>query len=179
MATPVRSVVAIEWQALRFAALNVSIHNEDVYVNYYDRGGQVRAHTSYHASGQHHIKVNGKYVRWTDGSGGFRPMKLRKVPPASLSEREEVSGIGWAVGDIQFALPELSTDAALVVHASNYREPSVVLLVTSILGSKDELRSAYLDHYPVVGRYRLRTAGVFVEIEAVLVESGPDDSVEF
>ena len=50
-------------------ALEVCVRGSDVYVNYFARDGAKQAHSSYHESGQRHIKTNGGYVEWTGGRG--------------------------------------------------------------------------------------------------------------
>ena len=77
MAESNKCVVAIRTPSGNLVkAFDVRISGHDVYVIYSDCS--VRdAHSSYHASGQYHIKIGKRYVQWDGGpTATMEPMKL-------------------------------------------------------------------------------------------------------
>ena len=62
-------------------AFDVRISGHDVYVIYSDCSVRA-AHSSYHASGQYHIKIGKRYVQPDGGpTATMEPMKLFRTPP--------------------------------------------------------------------------------------------------
>ncbi len=102
-------LVAIRHGGQERCALEVCIRGKDVYVNYFAPDGTKKAHTSYHASGQQHIKKGRDYVYWSDGPGKWCPMKELKQPPGIVTDREELyAEIGWMIGELDSKLPLVS-----------------------------------------------------------------------
>ena len=116
-------------------AFDVRIANEDIYVNYSDCSTP-EAHSSYHASGQHHTKVGGRFVEWTGGpTGDMEPMKLCRTPPGLVTARAGCWTVGWEIRKLDVILPSLSSHADMLVDAPPLDDAeSILALEVSVCG---------------------------------------------
>lgn len=141
-------------------ALEICIKNGNVYVNYFNRDGVAHAHTSYHASGQQHIKKNDDYIYWTGGpSGKWEPMKWFREKPTEVEGREDVSVIGWEVMSLPSVLPSLRSDKIFEVPTGF----TIIGFKTTVVGSKAAERKSIFG-FPVLNRHRFSNA-VKIEVE--------------
>ena len=164
-----QAIVSVQIGRLRWEAIRVVIGDSNVYVNYPARDGSEYAHTSSHASGQHHVKIEGRYVCHWDGIlGDWTPMKLKKEQPVHVEGRVKVATVGWKVSDIPTVLPPIEDRSEMVVNASNFPNDSILTLETSILTPSAAPRSEVLG-FPIVQRYQLLQGMIHVEIEAFLL----------
>ncbi len=144
-------------------AFDVCIKGEDVYVNYSD-SSVAAAHGSYHASGQQHIKIGTKYVKWSGGpTGDMEPMKIFRSPVALVSRRNDFWTIGWEISKIESILPTL-TDADMIVDAQTLRGDLILGLQVSVLGTGAKSRESIVG-FPIVASHCFGNA-VCAEITA-------------
>lgn len=168
-------VVAIRQGERDWLALEVCIKDADLYVNYFAPDGTPawlalshwkKAHTSYHASGQQHIKKGRDYVYWTDGPAGeWCPIELLKQPPGTVADREECSTIGWMIGELDSKLPLATIGADMVVDGSALPRSSYLVFEVSVVGPATTARTEVLG-FQVLQRHRVSN-GLVVEIEAI------------
>ena len=162
-------LVAIRHGGQERLALKVRVKGSNVYINYFAPDGTKQAHTSYHASGQEHIKKGRDYVYWSDDPAGeWRPLKVFKQPPGAVADREECSTIGWGIGSLPSRLPVATGPVEMVVDASALPASSILALVVSVIGAGATERPDVLG-FPVVQRHRVSN-GVVLEIEAILLD---------
>lgn len=158
------SIVGVRFAGQNWAVLEVRIKNSNVYVNYFQKDGTAKAHTSYHASGQSHIKKGSDYVYWTGGgSGQWEPMKQFKMPPTKVIGREKVSVIGWEVASLGSVLPPLSPETEVLLEIPSEPEFSILGFEISVVGREAIPRTDILG-FPVLTTKRISN-GVAVEIE--------------
>ena len=158
-------IVGIKFREQIVTALEVCLRGSDIYVNYFAKEGTKIAHTSYHSSGQRHIKKKNDYVCWTGGpSGDWEPMKEFKTPPTMVAGREHVATIGWNVSDLQSVLPLICGQAGTTVQIPSEPHFDVVGLEVSILGLGATPRPEICG-FPVIHRHWIRN-DIAVEIEA-------------
>lgn len=133
MATEERCVVGIRTAGHLVKAFDVCIQGSDVYVNYSDVS-LASSHGRYHASGQQHIKIGEEYVKWDGGPAGrMEPLKLYRLPPASLYGREQFWTIGWEVSKLEAVLPTLNK-ADVEFDAQPLPPKYVLALEVSVVG---------------------------------------------
>jgi hypothetical protein len=127
----------------------------DVYVNY-SMAGIPEAHVSYHASGQQHTKMGGKYTP---------DAKLMTMPPKHVITRKACQdSIAWKIAELHTALPTLTGIADMVVDASGLSQSELLLFKIWVVGSWAK------EHHIQPGFTKLKThrfgSSVSVEIEA-------------
>jgi len=99
-------------------AFDVPISGHDVYVIYSDCS--VRdAHSSYHASGQYHIKIGKRYVQWNGRpTATMEPMKLFRTPPGLITGRVACWTVGWEICRLDAVLARFDS-ADMIVDAQS------------------------------------------------------------
>ena len=163
-----RKYVALKLCVVEYEAIDVNIVPErgghNIYVNF--KGPNDGAHISYHASGQHHMKIGRKYVTM---NGGENAKMLRHTcPPNSVSERQSPEPVGWARPQIE-ALTVCARPADISFDVSDLRQDQIVGLVVSVIGAAEPPRETTDDGYRIIGRFRFSDT-ITVEIEAFLIE---------
>lgn len=134
-------------------AFDMCIRGEEVYTNYSDRSTP-EAHTSYHKSGQYHMKKGGAYIEWTGGlTGQMEPMKLFKIPPGKVRERSRCWVVGWPVSRLDVALPGLTGDADMIVDAQPLEANVILAFEAYIVGPEAKHLTAILE-FPVIASHR-------------------------
>lgn len=170
---PIECVVGIRTLSGRLVrAFDVRIIAEDIYVNYSDCGTP-EAHSSYHASGQRHTKVGGRFIEWTGGpTGDMEPMKLYRTPPGLVAGRSGCWTVGWETRRLDEILPSLSSHADMLVDTRPLDgTESILAFEVSVVGYEAGKRDNIVG-FRVINSYRFGKA-VQVEIDAfVLDESG-------
>jgi len=153
-------------------AFDVRIATEDIYVNYSDCSTP-EAHSSYHASGQHHTKVGGQFIEWTGGpTGDMEPMKLYRTRPGLVTARTGCWTVGWETRKLDVILPSLSSHADMLVDAPLLDETASILAFEVSVVGNDARKRTDIVGFRIIGSHRFGRA-VQVEIDAfVLDESG-------
>jgi hypothetical protein len=145
-------------------AFDVNVKGKNVYVNYNPN----ERHTSYHASGQHHVKKGRDYVKWTGGaSGTWEPMVQCNPKPSDVHDRQWVSTIGWEIKDIPSVLPVVDMAGDFSIDATHLPGSSILAFEVSIVGPRARDRAEIVG-FPVLQRHRIPGSAA-VEIEAFLL----------
>src|SRR5579864_669372 len=148
-------------------AFDLCIKGADSYVNYCD-STTPEAHGSYHASGQKHIKIGGKYVYWNGGpTGEWEPMKQRLPRPSEVEGRAEWFVIGWQVSTLDHALTPLQGTPAMIVDAQDLNPDGGLVFTVSVVGDAARKRTEILG-FPLVDVQEFGT-GPRVEVAVCLV----------
>jgi hypothetical protein len=158
--------ISLKIGAFEYDAIDVNIVGHDVYVNY--KGPNAGAHTSYHASGQEHVKIGRQYVTVNGGCPPVKKLVRQRPPPSAVDTRESPSPIGWTKSQIR-SLPVRSTPAHATIDVSNFAEDHIIGLLVSVIGPAEPQRDKIDDLCPVIGCFRF-SEKLTVEIEAFLVE---------
>jgi hypothetical protein len=158
-------------------ALKVCIEGEDVYVNDLRRDGVPQnVHTSYHASGQRHMKIGHDCypIYRVEGSGERIPLKSFKPRPASVRGRENICCITWRIEDgLAELLPLADFVPDFLVDTTPLAGPLASLaidlsVVVSVAVSRKDVGG-----YPILASFHL-VGDITVELAAFCVaESWP------
>jgi hypothetical protein len=139
----------------------------DIYVNYSD-SSTPEAHVSYHASGELHFKIAGRYVEWDGGpKGEMEPMRLARAQPRKVEARGEFCPIGWEVSKLSWVLPALDSTPDMLVDAQELTGDSVLAFQVSAVGDEAENRKSILG-FPIVATHRFGVK-LGAEIEAFVL----------
>ncbi len=165
---PNECVVAIRTLSLSLVkAFDVRICGEDVYTNYSDCSTP-EAHSSYHKSGQYHLKKNKQYITWNGGpTGQMEPMKLYRTPPGSVQDRVRFWTVGWEVPKLDSVLPVLSGSADMIVDATSLGADSILAFEASVIGTRAKQQTSIVG-YPIIASHRFGHP-VLVEICSFVV----------
>jgi hypothetical protein len=170
---PIECVVGIQTLSGQLVkAFDVRVVADDIYVNYSDCSTP-EAHSSYHASGQYHTKVGGKFVEWTGGpTGHMEPMKLYRTPPGLVTGRSGCWTVGWETRRLDAILPSLCSHADMLVDARPLDGiDSILAFKVSVVGYEAGKQSNIVG-FRIIQSHRFGKV-VQVEIDAfVLDESG-------
>jgi hypothetical protein len=172
-------VVGIRTPTKIVKAFDICVKGHDVYANYTDCSTP-EAHSSYHASGQCHMKVGKQYVQWDGGpTGGMEPMKLFRTRPALVCGRSVCWTVGWEVGRLDSVLPELKENADMLVSACDL-DPSLVLgFEASVIGDDAKPKTSIVG-YPIVASQQFGNGLLRCEVHAfVLSEEQNTQSDDF
>lgn len=149
-------------------AFDVCIKDDDVYMNYSD-SSTPEYHKSYHASGQQHYKIEGKYIQWTGGpTGHWEPMKMFCTPPGRVTGRSHVCTIGWEIARLDQVLPKLREYADLLVDTQRLGGAVAVCFQVDVIGSKAHSPKNILG-FPLIARQQFGSAPPRVEITAFVM----------
>jgi len=141
----------------------------DIYVNYSD-SSTPEAHVSYHASGELHFKIDGRYVEWDGGQKGeMEPMRLARVQPRKVEGRGEFCPIGWEVSKLARVLPALDSTPDMLVDAQELTGDSVLAFQVSAVGDDAKSRKSIVG-FPVVATHRFGVE-LGAEIEAFVLSA--------
>jgi len=141
--TPKRSLVK---------AFDICIRGEDVYTNYSD-GSTPEAHSSYHKSGQYHLKKGRQYIKWDGGlSGQMEPMKLYRTPPGLVQGRVRFWTVGWEVLKLDSVLPVLNGGADMIVDATHLEAEAILAFEASVIGSEAKKQTSIVG-YPIIASH--------------------------
>jgi hypothetical protein len=139
----------------------------DIYVNYSD-SSTPEAHVSYHASGELHFKIGGRYVTWDGGpKGEMEPIRLARTQPRNVKARGEFYPIGWEVSKLASVLPALDSTPDMLVDAQELTGDSVLAFQVSAVGNEAKGRKSIVG-FPVVATHRFGTKPG-AEIEAFVL----------
>jgi hypothetical protein len=157
-------IVGVQLAASVVKALTLRVSDQgDVYTNY-SILGLPEAHSSYHASGQQHIKNGGSYVEWDGGPGPtstMEPMKIHRKKPCEVITRAGV-------------LPVLCETADMLVDARVFDGDSILYFRSYVIGPRAKLIQQDLG-FPAIGVHTI-SGKVQVEIVAfVISEIGPQE----
>jgi hypothetical protein len=143
-------------------AFEMSVKGNNLYLNYSD-SNTCEAHCSYHASGQKHTKIGGRYVEWTGGpSQKMERMILSVTPPRKVRDR-----LGWPIGELDQILPALNRKADMIVLTREL-DPSFILgFRIDVIGPYAK-QLHYIVGYPILDTQQFSANGLRAEINAFL-----------
>ncbi len=155
-------------------AFDVFVRGEDVYTNYSD-SSTPEAHTSYHKSGQYHMKKGKRYIEWDGGpTGQMEPMKLNRTPPGSVLDRVRFWTVGWEVPNLNVVLPALNGNADMTVDAMHLEPGAILAFEASVIGQKCKEQTNVVG-YPIIASHRFGNT-VLVEICSFVVRDEQEDN---
>jgi hypothetical protein len=155
-------------------AFDVCIRGEDVYTNYSD-STTPEAHSSYHKSGQYHMKKGKRYIEWDGGpTGQMEPMKLYRTPPGLVLDRVRFWTVGWQVSNLNVVLPALTVNADMIVDATHIEPDAILAFEANIIGQKSKEQMNIVG-YPVISSHRFGNA-VLVEICSFVVRDEQENN---
>jgi len=169
--------VALRVGSRTFNALKVCIEGEDAYVNDLRRDGLPQnVHTSYHASGQRHLKIGHDCypIYRIEASGERVPLKSFKPRPASVQGRENICCITWGIEDgLAEVLPLADCVPDFLVDTTPIVGPLPSLAIGVDVVGKEAISLKDVGGYPILASFRL-VGDITVELAAFRVaESWP------
>ncbi|PYX72610.1 MAG: hypothetical protein DMG72_14430 [Acidobacteria bacterium] len=167
MAESNKCVVAIRTPSGNLVkAFDVRISGHDVYVIYSDCS--VRdAHSSYHASGQYHIKIGKRYVQWDGGpTATMEPMKLFRTPPGLITGRVACWTVGWEICRLDAVLPRLDS-ADMIVDTQSLSPHLILGFEVTVVGDEAKKRETIVG-FPIIASHQFGNS-VCTEIDAFVL----------